>query len=35
MRSITIEELRSGAEAYIEAAKSVRGDSAVWYLKIM
>ena len=32
MRSISIEELRSEVEAYIEAAKSVRGDSAVRYL---
>ena len=32
MRSISIEELRSEVEAYIEAAKSARGDSAVRYL---
>lgn len=29
MRSISIEELRSEVEAYIEAAKSASGDSAV------
>lgn len=32
MRSISIEELRSEVEAYIEAAKSASGDSAVRYL---
>lgn len=32
MRSISIEELRSEVEAYIEAVKSANGDSAVRYL---
>ena len=32
MGSITIWELRREVEAYIEAAKSARGDSAVRYL---
>lgn len=32
MRSVTIDELRNEVESYIEAAKSVSGDSAVRFL---
>ena len=32
MRSITIDELRSEVEGYIEAAKSAKGESAMGFL---
>lgn len=32
MRSITIDELRNEEEGYIEAANSVKGDSAIRFL---